>query len=47
MAKILIKITNGPENTKKTAIAFILDKSTIDYDHDFSIFLAGYAIQSY
>ena len=30
MAKILIKITNGPENTTKTAIVFILDKSTID-----------------
>jgi len=30
MAKILVNVTNGPENTTKAAIAFILEKSTID-----------------
>jgi hypothetical protein len=30
MAKILVNVTNGPENTTKTAITFILEKSKID-----------------
>jgi hypothetical protein len=30
MAKILVNVTNGPKNTTKAAIAFILEKSTID-----------------
>ena len=47
MAKIHVNVTNGPENTTKAAIVFILEKSKIDYDHDFLIFVAGDTVQSY
>jgi len=30
MAKIIVNVTNGPENTTKAAIAFILEMSKID-----------------
>ena len=47
MAKILIKITNRPENITKTAIAFILVKIDINYDHSVAMFFAGYPVRSY
>jgi uncharacterized protein len=45
MAKILVHITNGPENPTRAALAFLVAKSGIDEGHSVSLFLAGDAVQ--
>lgn len=45
MAKILIHLTQGPENPTRAALAFIVAKSAIDEGHSVTLFLAGDAVQ--
>ena len=45
MAKILVHVTNGPENPTRAALAFLVAKSAIDEGHSVSMFLAGDAVQ--
>ena len=45
MAKILVHVTNGPENPTRAALAFLVAKSAIDEGHTVSLFLAGDAVQ--
>ena len=45
MAKILVHVTNGPENPTRAALAFLVTKSAIDEGHSVSMFLAGDAVQ--
>jgi predicted peroxiredoxin len=45
MAKILIHLTNGPENPTRAALAFLVAKSAVDEGHTVSLFLAGDAVQ--
>lgn len=42
--KILIHITQGPENPTRAALAFLVAKSAIEEGHTVSIFLAGDAV---
>lgn len=43
--KILIHITQGPENPTRAALAFLVAKSAIEEGHSVSIFLAGDAVR--
>src|SRR3972149_821934 len=45
MAKILVHVTNAPENPTRAALAFLVAKSAIDEGHSVSLFLAGDAVQ--
>ncbi len=43
--KILIHVTQGPENPTKAALAFLVAKTAADEGHTVSLFLAGDAVQ--
>ncbi len=43
--KILIHVTQGPENPTKAALAFLVAKTAVDEGHTVSLFLAGDAVQ--
>lgn len=43
--KILIHITQGPENPTRAALAFLVAKSAIDEGHTITLFLAGDGVQ--
>ena len=45
MAKILVHITQGPEQPTRAALAFLVAKSAIDEGHTVTLFLAGEAVQ--
>lgn len=45
MAKILVHVTNGPEQPTRAALAFLVAKTAIDEGHTVSLFLAGDAVQ--
>lgn len=43
--KILIHITNGPENPTIAALGFLIAKTAIEEGHSVTLFLAGDAVQ--
>lgn len=43
--KILVHITQGPENPTRAALAFLIAKTAIDEGHTVALFLAGDAVQ--
>lgn len=45
MAKILVHVTNGPENPTRATLAFLVAKTAIEEGHTVSLFLAGDAVQ--
>lgn len=44
MAKILVHVTNGPENPTRATLAFLVAKTAIEEGHTVSLFLAGDAV---
>ena len=44
-AKILVHVTQGPENPTRAALAFLVAKSAIEEGHSVTLFLAGDAVQ--
>ena len=44
-AKILIHVTQGPENPTRAALAFLVAKTALAQGHTVSLFLAGDAVQ--
>jgi uncharacterized protein len=44
-ARILIHVTQGPENPTRAALAFLVAKTAIDEGHAVTMFLAGDAVQ--
>ena len=44
-AKILIHVTQGPENPTRAALAFLIARTAIEEGHTVSLFLAGDAVQ--
>ena len=45
MAKILVHVTQGPEQPTRAALAFLVAKSAIEEGHTVTLFLAGDAVQ--
>lgn len=45
MAKILVHVTNGPEQPTRAALAFLVAKTAMDEGHTVTLFLAGDAVQ--
>lgn len=45
MKKILIHVTQGPENPTRAALAFLVAKSAIEEGHTVILFLAGDGVQ--
>ena len=45
MAKILVHITQGPENPTRAALGFFVARAAIEEGHTVSLFLAGDAVQ--
>jgi predicted peroxiredoxin len=45
MAKILIHVTQGPENPTRAALAFLVARSALEEGHGAVLFLAGDAVQ--
>lgn len=43
--RLLIHVTQGPENPTRAALAFLVAKSAIEEGHAVSLFLAGDAVQ--
>jgi predicted peroxiredoxin len=43
--KILVHVTQGPENPTRAALAFLVAKSAIEEGHSVSLFLAGDAVR--
>ncbi|MCH6202044.1 DsrE family protein [Aquiflexum sp. LQ15W] len=43
--KVLIHITNGPENPTKAALGFLMAKTAVDEGYAVTLFLAGDAVQ--
>lgn len=43
--KILIHLTQGPENPTRAALAFLIARTAIEEGHTVSLFLAGDAVQ--
>jgi uncharacterized protein len=43
--KILVHVTNGPEQSTRAALAFLVARTAIEHGHTVSIFLAGDAVQ--
>jgi predicted peroxiredoxin len=43
--KILVHVTNGPEQSTRAALAFLVARTAIEQGHAVSIFLAGDAVQ--
>jgi uncharacterized protein len=43
--KILIHLTQGPENPTKAALAFLVARTAIEEGHTINMFLAGDAVQ--
>src|SRR5687768_13564028 len=43
--KILVHVTNGPEQPTRAALAFLVARTAIEQGHTVSIFLAGDAVQ--
>lgn len=43
--KILVHITNGPENPTRAALGFLMAKTAVEEGHSVSVFLAGDAVQ--
>ena len=44
-AKILVHLTQGPENPTRAALAFLVARSAIEEGHSVTLFLAGDAVQ--
>jgi uncharacterized protein len=44
-ARILIHVTQGPENPTRAALAFLVAKTALNEGHAVSLFLAGDAVQ--
>jgi predicted peroxiredoxin len=44
-AKILVHVTNGPEQPTRAALAFLVARTALEQGHTVSIFLAGDAVQ--
>jgi predicted peroxiredoxin len=44
-AKILVHVTNGPEQPTRAALAFLVARTAIEQGHTVSMFLAGDAVQ--
>lgn len=44
-AKILIHVTQGPENPTRAALAFLVARTALEEGHTVSLFLAGDAVQ--
>src|SRR4051812_11385166 len=44
-AKILIHVTQGPENPTRAALAFLVAKTALAEGHSVTLFLAGDAVQ--
>jgi len=45
MVKILIHITQGPENPTRAALGFLVARTAIEEGHSVSLFLAGDAVK--
>ena len=45
MAKILVHVTQGPENPTRAALAFLVARTAVDEGHEVVMFLAGDAVQ--
>ncbi len=45
MAKILVHVTQGPENPTRAALAFLVAKAAVEEGHEVVMFLAGDAVQ--
>jgi predicted peroxiredoxin len=43
--KILVHVTQGPENPTRAALAFLIARTAIEEGHTVSLFLAGDAVQ--
>jgi len=43
--KILVHVTQGPENPTRAALAFLIAKTAIEEGHTVTLFLAGDAVQ--
>jgi predicted peroxiredoxin len=43
--KILVHLTEGPENPTRAALAFLVAKTAVDEGHTVTLFLAGDAVQ--
>ncbi len=43
--RLLIHLTQGPENPTRAALAFLVAKSAVEEGHEVSLFLAGDAVQ--
>lgn len=43
--KILVHVTQGPENPTRAALAFLIAKTAIEEEHTVTLFLAGDAVQ--
>ncbi|MFN0124586.1 MAG: DsrE family protein [Blastocatellia bacterium] len=43
--KILIHVTQGPENPTRAALAFLIARTAVEEGHTVSLFLAGDAVQ--
>ena len=43
--KILIHVTQGPENPTRAALAFLIARTAIEEGHSVTLFLAGDAVQ--
>jgi uncharacterized protein len=44
-ARILVHVTQGPENPTRAALAFLVARTAIDEGHAVTLFLAGDAVQ--
>jgi predicted peroxiredoxin len=45
MAKLLVHLATGPENTTRGALALLVARTAVDEGHDVQVFLAGDAVQ--
>lgn len=43
--RLLVHVTQGPENPTRAALAFLVARSAIEEGHEVSLFLAGDAVQ--
>ena len=45
MAKLLIHLATGPENTTRGALALLVARTAVDEGHDVQVFIAGDGVQ--
>jgi predicted peroxiredoxin len=45
MAKLLVHLATGPENTTRAALALLVARTAVDEGHEVRVFLAGDAVQ--